>query len=141
MIVHPNAAMGAGNPHWFTLRCAVNIDHPSQCIDLSSPVEPRLLTGQPEDTGQNPVTLRLLLLQLRGVDLSSGSAPDKDRILGTPFTNLDSDMVPSPGGAATAQPLTRTVEGSGDRVAPHLAPPLLQAELLPREGDTNQHTG
>lgn len=83
MVSHPNTTMGFGDTHRFTLWSAMDVDHATQGIDLSATVDSGLVTAEPENTAENPVTLRKFFPQFQCIDFSGCATTDKDAVDGT----------------------------------------------------------
>src|SRR5699024_11358483 len=108
-IVHANTADRAGHAHARAVRRAVNIDVAAHGIDFAEAIEAGLLTAQPQDAGQYPVTLRRCRGHFRRVDFSSRPAAAKHRIDGFAGADLCADAMPTPRRAVTAIAFTGTI--------------------------------
>ena len=76
-ITHPDAAMGADGAHLGRIRCAMNIYVALHGIHIPQPIFAHFPSAQPQNSGQNPITVGKLCHQLRGANLTCGPAPHK----------------------------------------------------------------
>lgn len=109
LVSHSHATMRTGFAHRFGIRRTVDVDIAPHAVDVSKPITARLATRQPQDTGQDPVPIRIAFGKLPGIDLSSRTTAHQNRIDRQSLTDLCPHDVGTPRRAFTSGAFAGTV--------------------------------
>src|SRR5690606_38479147 len=108
-IAQPDAAVGQGHAHGLVVAGAMQVDVATLGVIVSATVDAGLLTAEPEDPGQDPVTLGMGSGELRRPDFPGRAAADEYGAQGLPGTDARAHPVAPTGSTAAAIALTGTI--------------------------------
>src|SRR5690606_38416395 len=111
---------GTRNTHGFGIRCAMNINVTALGIHVAATIDTALLAAQPEDAGENPVTIGKRLRQIRTEYLTGRAAGTKHRIQWLPLADLGANAVPAQWRLVGTRLVARPLQRRGNRPAGNL---------------------
>src|SRR5699024_7038574 len=135
VVVHADAANGAGHAHLRRVRCTVDVDVAAHGIDCAEAIEARLFAAQPQNARQDPVAPRLGAGQRRAVDLAGRAAAAENGVDGLAGADPGAYAMPAARRAVAAVVLAGAVDGGGHGI--HVTLPVLQSQLLTRQVDVD----
>ena len=115
----------------------LNVDVALHRIDVSEAIAPYFESAQPENTGENPVSIRILRDEGIAAHLAGWPACDEHRARRRIGSDFRSDHVPSPWRALTATPLTGPVDGGRHGGIEEQPSASMQSQTLALEVDVN----